>query len=234
MFLFTPVLIAAAVIPAVMLLNYIRRIDRLESESPALIRRLVMNGLIATFLAGAAEMAGSAVLGVLLPNSTLIHDFLMYFVVVALSEEGFKYLLMKRSTWNSPEFNCMFDGVVYGVTVALGFAVFENIGYVLQFGLMTALVRAVTAIPGHASFGVFMGAMYGAAKRASIRGDEITSSKLRTQALVIPVLLHGFYDFVATGQNEICMIIFLVFIVVLFKKAKKMVQTLSAVDEYFG
>ena len=158
----------------------------------------------------------------------------MYFVVVALSEEGFKYLLMKRSTWNSPEFNCMFDGVVYGVTVALGFAVFENIGYVLQFGLMTALVRAVTAIPGHASFGVFMGAMYGAAKRASIRGDEITSSKLRTQALVIPVLLHGFYDFVATGQNEICMIIFLVFIVVLFKKAKKMVQTLSAVDEYFG
>jgi hypothetical protein len=79
-----------------------------------------------------------------------------------------------------------------------------------------------------------MGAMYGAAKRASIRGDEFASAKLRKQALVIPVLLHGFYDFVATGQNEICMIIFLVFIVVLFKKAKKMVQTLSAVDEYFG
>ncbi len=233
MFIFSPILIAAAVIPAVMLLNYIRQMDRLEPEPPALIRRLVVSGLIATFLAGATESAGAALLGNLFPDSTLLHDLLLYFIVVGLSEEGFKYLLMKRATWNSSEFNCVFDGVVYGVTVSLGFALFENIGYVMQFGLMTALVRAVTAIPGHASFGVFMGAMYGAAKRASIRGDETTSAKCRQQALIIPVLLHGFYDFIATGQSGVYMIIFIVFICLLFKKAKQMVMAISATDEYF-
>ncbi len=76
------------------------------------------------------------------------YNVLLYFVVVALSEEGFKYLLLKKRTWYSSEFNCQFDGVVYAVFVALGFALWENISYVLMYGLGTAAIRAVTAVPG--------------------------------------------------------------------------------------
>lgn len=96
-------------------------------------------------------------MGILLPQSSTAYNVLLYFVVVALSEEGFKYLLLKKRTWYSSEFNCQFDGVVYAVFVALGFALWENISYVLMYGLGTAAVRAVTAVPGHACFGVFMG-----------------------------------------------------------------------------
>ncbi|MBQ1423255.1 MAG: PrsW family intramembrane metalloprotease [Lachnospiraceae bacterium] len=227
------ILIAAAVIPAIMLLNYIRKADRLEAEPPALIRRLVLLGLGATVLAALTESLGSAFLSYVFSEGTLIHDLLMYFIVVAVSEEGFKYLLMKKAPWNHPAFNCVFDGVVYAVAISLGFALWENIGYVMQFGFGTAIVRAVTAVPGHASFGVFMGALYGAAKRASLYGDEVTSKKLRSQAVLLPVILHGLYDFIATGESGVYLVLFFVFIWLLFKKAKQTVKNLSENDAYF-
>ena len=233
MILFTPILIAAAVVPAWFLLRYIQQMDRLEPEPPALIRKLILYGLIATFLAALTETFGSMFLSSVFAEGTVIHDLLMYFIVVAVSEEGFKYLLLKKATWSHPAFDCMFDGVVYAVAIALGFALWENIGYVLQFGFATALVRAVTAIPGHASFGVFMGAMYGAAKRASAFGNEAESRKLRKQAVLVPVLLHGLYDFIATGQNGFYTVLFFAFIILLFKRAKRIVLELSAGDSYF-
>ena len=131
------------------------------------------------------EQIGEAILGILLPQSSTAYNVLLYFIVVALSEEGFKYLLLKKRTWYSGEFNCQFDGIVYAVFVALGFALWENISYVLMYGLGTAAVRAVTAVPGHACFGVFMGAFYGLAKRNANIGDEYRSSRCSAQREVI-------------------------------------------------
>ena len=156
MFLFyvNPILIAAAVIPAIVLLRFVYKEDRLDKESPGLLLSLVIFGILSTFAAIVTEQIGEAILGILLPQSSTAYNVLLYFVVVALSEEGFKYLLLKKRTWYSSEFNCQFDGVVYAVFVALGFALWENISYVLMYGLGTAAVRAVTAVPGHACFGV--------------------------------------------------------------------------------
>ena len=150
MFLFyvNPILIAAAVIPAIVLLRFVYKEDRLDKESPGLLLSLVIFGILSTFAAIVTEQIGEAILGILLPQSSTAYNVLLYFVVVALSEEGFKYLLLKKRTWYSSEFNCQFDGVVYAVFVALGFALWENISYVLMYGLGTAAVRAVTAVPG--------------------------------------------------------------------------------------
>ena len=51
------ILIAAAVIPAWFLLRYIRQMDRLEQEPPALIRKLVILGLCSTLLAALSRVA---------------------------------------------------------------------------------------------------------------------------------------------------------------------------------
>ena len=192
MFLFyvNPILIAAAVIPAIVLLRFVYKEDRLDKESPGLLLSLVIFGILSTFAAIVTEQIGEAILGILLPQSSTAYNVLLYFVVVALSEEGFKYLLLKKRTWYSSEFNCQFDGVVYAVFVALGFALWENISYVLMYGLGTAAVRAVTAVPGHACFGVFMGAFYGLAKRYDNFGDEYRSRRCRRLAVLVPVLLH--------------------------------------------
>ena len=228
-----PILIAAAVIPAVILLLRVERADRLEKESPGLLLSLVLYGIVATAIASLLERLGMALLSRLFPQEGLLYNILLFFGVVAFAEEGAKYVLLKRRTWNSPEFNCQFDGVVYGVFVSLGFALWENIGYVAMYGLSVALVRAVTAVPGHASFGVFMGAWYGMAKRREAAGDAYGAAQLRRMALLVPALLHGFYDFAATDQNSILGWIFLVFVIVMFTTAVRLVRRISANDVSF-
>jgi len=234
MLFINPILIAAAVIPAAWLLSYVYRKDRLEKESTGLLAQLVFLGVVSTFLAVITEGIGSYILDAALEEGSFAYNFLLYFAVVALSEEGFKYLILKRRTWRSPEFNCQFDGVVYAVFVSLGFAIWENIGYVLMSGLATALVRAVTAIPGHASFGVLMGAFYGMARRCENMGDYALSKRYRRFAVLLPSLAHGFYDFIASSETAGTEWVFLAFIVILFFWCSRLVKRLSDSDSYIG
>ena len=222
MFLFyvNPILIAAAVIPAIVLLRFVYKEDRLDKESPGLLLSLVIFGILSTFAAIVTEQIGEAILGILLPQSSTAYNVLLYFVVVALSEEGFKYLLLKKRTWYSSEFNCQFDGVVYAVFVALGFALWENISYVLMYGLGTAAIRAVTA------------AFYGLAKRYDNFGDEYRSRRCRRLAVLVPVLLHGTYDFIATYEYDGYAWIFVVFVVLLFAAAYRRIKKLSRDDRF--
>lgn len=229
-----PILIAAAVIPAIVLLVYVYRTDRLEKEPGELLLGLVLRGVFATFLALCTERLGTWLLLALLPADSVAYRVLLYFVVVAGSEEGFKYLLMRRRTWYAPSFNCQFDGVVYAVFTGLGFALWENISYVLMYGFGTAVVRALTAVPGHACFGVFMGAWYGMARRYENSGDAGKSRACRSMAVLLPALLHGCYDYVATMTWDGGAWIFVGFVAVLFVLAWRLVRRLARNDRYIG
>lgn len=228
------VLIAAAVLPALWLLFRIYQADKLEKEPIGLIVKLVGFGVLSTVLAVAIEQVGDIVLAYFFPEGSLIYDFLLYFIVVAFAEEGSKYLLLKTQTWKNPEFNCLFDGVVYAVAVSLGFALWENIGYVLQFGMGAAVARALTAVPGHASFGVFMGAWYGFARRRDLEGDPVRSARCRRMAVLVPALLHGAYDFIAARQTETLTLVFIVFVFAMFIGALSLVKRMSKSDEYLA
>lgn len=224
-------LIAAAAVPAVLLLVYVYKIDRLEHEPPGLIIGLVLLGMLATIIALVLETAGVRFISAY-SGDAFAYRLLFYYIVVACSEEGAKYLLMRFKTWNSSAFNCQFDGVVYAVSVSLGFALLENIMYVLQYGMATAVVRAFTAVPGHACFGVFMGAWYGHAKRFSSYGRRGAATLCRVMAFVLPMFVHGSYDYIATMGNNDLTLLFLVFVIVLFVIAFFMVRKLSKTDRY--
>lgn len=229
-----PVLIAAAVLPAIYLLYKIYQADRVEKEPAGLLLSLAVCGIVATFLAMIAEMFGSVVVGLLFREGSVRYNFLFYFFVVAFSEEGFKYLLLKWRTWHSTHFNCRFDGVVYAVFVSLGFALWENISYVALYGLEVALLRAVTAIPGHACFGVFMGVWYGLAKKFDRFGDHEKAKRYGKLAVLCPVLLHGTYDFIASMEAAHFTWIFVVFIAVMFWISLRMVKRQAHHDHYLG
>ena len=224
------ILVLMAVIPAVILLVRVYRADRLEKEPIGLLLSLLLLGIISTSMAALTEQIGDAFLCQYFAEDSILYKALMYFVVVALSEEGFKYLLLKFRTWKNPNFNCEFDGVVYAVFVSLGFALWENIGYVLTYGYETAIARALTAVPGHASFGVFMGVWYGAAKRYQLAGQpEMEKSRLRG-ALLVPMILHGTYDFIASLESGSMTLVFLAFIAVLFVITSRLIKAKSAAD----
>ena len=204
-FLFSPaltgnlLLIAAAVVPAAFLLVKVYRSDRLEKESLPFLLRLLLLGVLSAGVALVLEMIGGFLLGLLVPEDSVLYPLITYFLIVGLSEESAKYLMLRLKTWHSPEFNCQYDGVVYATFVSLGFALIENVLYVVQNGFGTAVMRAVTAIPGHACFGVFMGVLYGLARSYFYLADMKTSKLFRVLAVAVPTLLHGAYDYIATS-----------------------------------
>ena len=225
-------LIAAAVIPALFLLIRVYKSDRLEPESPSLLRSLIIAGVLSALLALVEEMVLEYVLNIFVSEGTLLYNILLFYGIVAVSEESSKYLLMKRKTWNNPEFDCRFDGVLYAIFVSLGFALWENVSYVLSYGFSVAIVRALTAIPGHACFGVFMGVFYALAKEYDYKGNKSAASLYRKLAVLVPVFLHGSYDFIATMDNMIASIVFIVFIISLFLISNNLVGRMAKEDKY--
>ncbi len=227
-------LVAAAVLPAVFLLVRVYRADRIERESPRLIGSLVIGGIISTFFAIISERVFCGLLNRLVPGTSPAYNVLLYFAVVAISEELSKYMLLKKRTWNNPEFNCLYDGVVYAVAVSLGFALWENISYVTMYGFSTALVRAVTAVPGHACFGVFMGVFYSLAKSNDYVGEEGKSRFFRILSVVVPVLLHGAYDYIASMESADYSWTFIIFVAALFALSFVMVGRMAKNDRYLA
>ncbi len=227
-------LIAAAIVPAVFLMVRVYRADRLERESPVQLGRMVIAGVLSALIATLSERILSWLLDLAVEENTLLYNLILYFFIVAVSEEGAKFYMLYSRSWNSPEFNSQFDGVVYAVFVSLGFALWENISYVMHFGFSTALVRAVTAIPGHACFGVFMGLFYGFAKKYQNYGRPVFSRLFRVLGFLIPVLLHGAYDFIASSQTNAGNWYFIGFIAVLFAASFVLVGKMSKRDQYIA
>ncbi len=228
------ILIAAAVFPAIFLLIKVYRADKIERESPYLIGRLVIGGIIATFFALISERLFGTLLSAMVPTTSPSYDVILYFGVVAISEELSKFLLLKKRTWNNSEFNCLYDGVVYATAVSLGFALWENISYVTMYGFSVALVRAVTAVPGHACFGVFMGVFYSLAKSNDYLGNRQQSTFFNALAVIVPVLLHGAYDYLASMDGQDFSWTFIIFVLALFAVAFLLVNRMSKNDHYLS
>lgn len=228
------ILILAAVIPAVILMVKVARSDKLEKESPKLLGTLVVMGILSALLALIEERVLSWLLDLCLSEESPAYNVILYFGIVAGAEESSKFIMLRLRTWRHKDFNCQYDGVVYAVFVSLGFALWENISYVTHYGFSTALVRAVTAIPGHACFGVFMGIFYGIAKRCDYRGQKGLSKFWRVMSVVVPMLLHGTYDYLATIADQVYSWIFVGFVVVLFAVSFVLVHRMSKRDRYIN
>ncbi len=223
-------LIAAAVIPAIFLMIRVYKSDHLEKESPDFLYKLVRAGVLSSLLALVEERISCYVLDQYVEPNTVKYNVILYFCIVAVAEESSKYIFLRKNSWNDREFNCQYDGVVYAIFVSLGFALWENISYVLNYGLSTALARAVTAIPGHACFGVFMGTFYGIAKKYDYAGEKGKTVLFTILSLIIPMLIHGSYDYIATLEQQDAGWYFLAFIFVLFVISYILVGQVSKKD----
>ena len=164
--------IMAAILPALLLLVYIYNQDTVDKEPPNLLFNLLLMGVVAALASIVLEQIGTTILNSFVSPENPAYVIFLAFLVVAVVEEGTKFYLLHRRTWKNPNFNYRFDAIVYAVFVSLGFAAFENIGYVFGYGITVAPARALLAIPGHMSFAVFMGSLYGRAKLVFAYGDQ--------------------------------------------------------------
>lgn len=222
--------ILAAIIPAVVLMWYVYRQDTVEKEPWPLLWSLIVRGLLAAAVSVLLEYLGIRLLTRVMAPDHLLYKPLLAFLVVALVEEGAKFLFLKRRTWKDPNFNYRFDGVVYAVFVSLGFAAIENVGYVFQYGLPVAVSRAVLSVPGHMGFAVVMGVFYGRARLKANLGNVSGSRLNQCVGLALAVFLHGFYDTCTLIASTPATVVFLVFVVVMYVAVFRLLRRESRTD----
>ncbi len=224
------ILTAMALIPPLVLMAYVYRADKVEKEPISLIAKAFIFGGIAVVPILIVELLLDPVIKMIFPARPILYLLAENFLGVALVEEFFKLFACKRAVYDSREFDYTFDGIVYAVAASLGFAAIENIQYVFTMGGAVAVSRAFTAIPGHAIFGVFMGVYLGIAKYEEYHGSEKVSSIYMKLALVVPVLIHGFYDFILSVRTPVAILIFYIFLIAMDMLAIRKVKEMGRKD----
>ena len=97
--LYLVIYVLAAVVPAVVLMRYVYRQDRVEREPPRLLGGLALQGVYAALAAIVLETLGQSVLNALVSRDNPRHVVLTAFLVVAVVEEGTKFFFLYRRTW---------------------------------------------------------------------------------------------------------------------------------------
>jgi RsiW-degrading membrane proteinase PrsW (M82 family) len=182
-------LIALAIAPGIAISLFIYSRDKMGKEP--------LRYLVISFLLGMASTIPALIIQLIAGDDYKTyhtHSILAYalysFGIVALSEEGSKFLVLRAYAYPKPDFNEPFDGVVYAVMVGMGFATVENIEYIQRFGFHTGVVRFFLSVPAHAAFAILMGYQVGMAKWTPSR-----STWLMWKGLLIAVFFHGTFDF---------------------------------------
>ena len=224
---------AAALIPALVLLIFVYRHDKVEKEPLGLLLLLLIGGGAGSVI---LSIAGETALQKVLDSAMNVYEneilyyVLLAFVVVACVEEGAKLLFLKLFSWKNRAFNYAFDAIVYSVFVSLGFAAIENVKYVFNYGMDVAFARAFTAVPAHMSFAILMGVFYGRAKLCESYGLRGKAKVNLALSYVVPMLFHGFYDTTCMIQNDVTAWLFVGFLLVMYILVFRLLRTASRYD----
>lgn len=142
----------------------------------------------------------------------LLVAFLVAFGVVALVEEGVRYLFLRFLFRRAIEIDQIVDGVQVGMAAGLGFAFIENTLYFLRlfqgFEFQTLAVvfflRFLISTFGHVAFGGIMG--YELARAFS---NPVGRSAHLWKAFWVPWVAHGLFDFLLSIRLSAYTVLFL-------------------------
>lgn len=137
------------------------------------------------------------------------------FLVVATVEEGLRYLTLSVWLRRSRRVDQVFDGLVLGIAMGLGFATVENTLYFLnlfQQGSFDTLIfvfflRFMVSTLAHISFGGLMGVLL---IRGLFQIYQPARQRFLLAAFLIPWFLHGLYDlFLGINQTVYAVLLLL-------------------------
>ncbi|WP_110927591.1 glutamic-type intramembrane protease PrsW [Bacillus massiliglaciei] len=183
------VILSAGIAPGLALLSYFYLKDQYETEPISVVSKTFLYGVILVFPIMFVQY-------VLETENVFQADFARAFIWAALLEEFFKWFILIYYIYQHVAFDEPYDGIVYGAAASLGFATMENILYLIANGVGDAFGRALLPVSSHALFGVIMGYYLGKAKFSSKNNKVYLFI-----ALLLPVLLHGIYDYILMSFN---------------------------------
>ncbi len=182
-------LLLLAVFPVFAIILYVYFKDKYDKEPKRLLLASFLLGAVISIIITTIIYFGLDIVLPLDDPFSVPQQFVKAFLVVGLTEEFSKYIFVRFFAQPKKAFNEPFDGIMYAVMVSMGFAATENVFYVLESGYVTGILRAFTAVPAHATFGILMGYFMGKAKFSKNR------IVLNLLGLLLAVTFHGFYDF---------------------------------------
>ena len=184
------ILLSVAIAPGLALFSYFYLRNEISNEPSRTLFHTFIYGAILTFpilfiqhVFTEEQMIQSVFIRNVLFSSTV--------------EEFFKWLILVMAIYQHVEFEDPYDGILYGVSISLGFATVENILYLFTYGVNTAFIRALLPVSSHAIFGVVMGYYLGRAKFAKSQ----SSKPLLFVALIVPLGLHMIYNGILAIQE---------------------------------
>lgn len=180
-------------------LYLIYRYDRFEPEP---IKCVLLIGIAGGFLCSVpAAILNTIVVYILgindfinnVPGSEagLFNIFLFSFFV-GINEEFWKAFIAVLFLKKLKEFNEPIDALIYSMSIALGFAAFENIGYTVTGGLGTLIVRSFTAVPLHAGLASIWGS--GIAKAKYYNKEKYLSTLI--PYVLTAAAIHAIYNYI--------------------------------------
>jgi RsiW-degrading membrane proteinase PrsW (M82 family) len=194
-------LAAAVLLPAAFWIGYFHYKDRLRPE-PAL--NLVLSyalgfasGLACFAFYGVLAKAGIAAdLPDLLVRTTPLQFFSYSVVFIGLVEELFKFIPFILAVARFKAFDEPIDGIVYAAALAVGFAGFENLGYLRHLEGLAFWGRAVASPLTHTVFSSVWGY---AVARAILRRRSVVFASIA--GLALAGLAHGLFDYLTYSPS---------------------------------
>jgi RsiW-degrading membrane proteinase PrsW (M82 family) len=181
-------------LPALAAMIAVDRLDARRPEPPWSLRKLALAGALSVVPCFFVEQ----LLARVGPSGGWPGVLWSAFVVAAATEELAKVLCVRWIIWHRPEFDERIDGIVYAARAGLGFALVENVAYLMTATTPAGYVgmyigRALLAVPGHAIWAGMMG-YYAARRRFDGDGPGLLGGWL------LATLLHGVYDAAIFGM----------------------------------
>lgn len=220
--------IGAALLPGIALLVYIYIKDKYQREPISQMLKGVLFGAMSCLVAVALALMFEAFGLYDNEYGSLEGAFATAFFGAAIPEESAKLLMLWLLLRKNKYYDEFFDGIVYAVTIGLGFAMVENILYVVQAEdwQSVAITRAIFSVPGHYMFAVLMGYFFAI---VSFRKKSVWAIPL---IWIVPVVFHGLFDAILMSESVISddavrgfvVIIFIVFFIWAQRKARKAIR----------
>ena len=149
------ILITLAIIPIIVIAIIMYKADKIEKEPK--------RELLKAFLMGVVSVVLTLIISFVFKIDTYDYSdnyfkiFIYSFFGISLIEELSKWLCTYLFLRKNKYFDYIFDGIVYSVFVALGFATIENLLYTISGGVSTGIIRAITTVPAHVFFAISCG-----------------------------------------------------------------------------
>ncbi len=128
------------------------------------------------------------------------NTFISHFLLTGLVEEFSKFLVFIILTSPFKTIKEPRDGMLQAASIAMGFALTENIIYSLQYGIYVLLIRSIITIIGHVTYAVIWGYAWGSVGYIN-GGKTKTLGLLYTFiALIAAAMFHGASNFLLSSH----------------------------------